>query len=173
MRKKTLIRGSKYIRKCLNFKDKGPLANVQSILSIMTKIGLTEKQNCKNELFRQRTATQILKSGFTTGCTDDAIVFIAMAKQKGLNPIYLETLEKEWLASPMSEERIKGHAFVKVKNFLVEPQRKKIYRDPKSILNKYAIFGEAKEPYDLGLFDIFSTTQKLMDFKEKYKKANK
>ena len=169
MRKKTLIQKSKYIDHYLTHKKTGYVDDILSILETMKKINLKNENSQKNKLFRKRTATQILKDGFTTGCTDDAIIFIAMAKTKGFNPLYVEALEKKWLDAPMNERMVRGHAFVMIKNLLIDPQRKQICANPDRIFNRYEIFGKGKEPYDLGLFDLKTSIQKFMEFKENYK----
>ena len=169
MRKKTLIQKSKYINHYLSRKKTGCVGDILSILQTMKKINLKNEHSRKNKLFRNRTATQILKDGFTTGCTDDSIVFIAMAKTKGFSPLYIEALEKKWLNAPMSERRVRGHAFVMIKNLLIDPQRKQICADPNRIFSRYEIFGTGKEPYDLGLFDLKTSIQEFMDFKKNYK----
>ncbi|MCG2808986.1 MAG: transglutaminase-like domain-containing protein, partial [Candidatus Portnoybacteria bacterium] len=54
----------------------------------------TEK---KMKLFRKRTADEIIKSKKLTGCTDYAIVFIALARAKKIPTKYVEAIKKTWL----------------------------------------------------------------------------
>ena len=44
----------------------------------------------KNDIFRARTADQIIKDGFATGCSDFALIYIAIARAKGI-PIIPKT----------------------------------------------------------------------------------
>lgn len=61
------------------------------------------------------TADQVLKNGFSTGCTDPALVFTALCRSKGLPAQYIEALRRNWLESQDDHAKILGHAFVKVK----------------------------------------------------------
>jgi hypothetical protein len=75
--------------------------------------GLRHDASEKDKLFRKRTASEILKSGFTTGCTDRAIVFLALARALGTPARYVETFEKQWLDNP-NFNNIQGHVFVDI-----------------------------------------------------------
>lgn len=64
-------------------------------------------------LFRGRSASTILKSRFVTGCTDNALAFIVLARELGIPTKYVETISEEWLQKNNSE-KIQGHVFAEV-----------------------------------------------------------
>jgi len=51
-----------------------------------------QDKQLKTEVFRKRTAEQIIKDGFTTGCTDVALVFISLARAKKIPTKYVEAI---------------------------------------------------------------------------------
>lgn len=68
----------------------------------------------KSEEYRQRTGSQILESGYTTGCTDTALAFLVIARQLGIPSKYVETLNTDWLNFRPSESlREKAAGFKK------------------------------------------------------------
>jgi len=168
--KKTLIESTKYIKDLIKRENVGK--DVVDILKFQNSISLTDKHELINKLFNQRSAEEILKDGFVTGCTDDAIVFLTLLKALDIEAVYVESLEKNWLDAPMNEQMIRGHAFVKVGELLIDPQRKVIYIDPNWIKNRYVIYAEGAEPYEFGLTDFREMVQKFMDYKESYKQSS-
>lgn len=42
----------------------------------------------KSEIFRRRTASEIISDGYVTGCTDDSLVFIVLARAAGIPTKY-------------------------------------------------------------------------------------
>jgi hypothetical protein len=139
------------------------------ILELLSSLYFEEKLELITREFNTRTASQIIESGYATGCTDFAIVLCAFLKQLNIPYEYVEVIEKRWLDAPMEEKKVMGHAYVKIDKLLVDPQRKIIYHDPSFVLTRYELFGEAQEPYELGLTDFQTNIQKYFDFKEKYK----
>jgi transglutaminase-like putative cysteine protease len=63
----------------------------------------------KDQLFRRRTAEQILASGFATGCTDYALAALPLLRRKGVPAVYVEAFRKDWLDG---EAPFGGHVFV-------------------------------------------------------------
>jgi hypothetical protein len=63
--------------------------------------------------FRQRTANEIAKSKISTGCTDDALVFITLLRIRDYPTAYVETVEKEFLKKP-KKDCINGHIFADI-----------------------------------------------------------
>src|SRR4030067_3442151 len=57
----------------------------------------------KNTLFRRRTADQIIGDGFSTGCTDDTLAFIALARAKGIPTKFIEAIDNRWLEGTLPE----------------------------------------------------------------------
>lgn len=66
----------------------------------------------KRREFRNRTASEIISSGYTTGCTDDALVFCAVARATGIPTKYVETIHNDWLKDPHGRTRV--HVFVDI-----------------------------------------------------------
>jgi len=75
--------------------------------------GLKLDETHKYSLFRKRTASEILRSGFVTGCTDEALAFIILSRELGIPTIYVETLNENWLKNPESNG-VSGHVFVNI-----------------------------------------------------------
>ena len=65
-------------------------------------------------LFRKRTGSEVLNSGRTTGCTDDALAFIVMARALGVPARYVEALSEDWVKGRIPLSPIKGHVFVEI-----------------------------------------------------------
>lgn len=70
----------------------------------------TDSVKEKTKLFRQRTATEIIKTKIATGCTDYALAFIALARAKGIPTKYIEAIRQRWLEKG-DEQFIEGHVF--------------------------------------------------------------
>src|SRR3989338_737185 len=75
------------------------------------ELHLDESQ--KDTLFRRRTASQILDSGFATGCSDYALAFTALARALDIPTKWVDTFEASWIADPRAQS-IRGHVFVDV-----------------------------------------------------------
>lgn len=67
----------------------------------------------KYDVFRKRTASEILESGYVVGCTDIGLAFIALARELGIPTKYVETLNERWLQDA-NAKGIQGHIFVDV-----------------------------------------------------------
>jgi hypothetical protein len=145
-------------------------AVVKALETIKEKVTL-DKHGLILQLFNKRQGKEILESGFSTGCTDDAVAFMYVLETLGQNYQYVETLEKDWLESPMENSKIRGHAYVEVDGYLVDPQRKAIYLDPSWVLSRYVVFGKAKSPWDLGLNSFQEMVQIFMNYKENHQKG--
>ncbi len=64
-----------------------------------------------SKLFMQRTAEQIVSSGFATGCIDRALVFASLLRGTGYAARIVETIHRETLQGRVNRT---GHAFVEV-----------------------------------------------------------
>jgi transglutaminase-like putative cysteine protease len=62
--------------------------------------------------FRKRNAAHILNSRAVSGCTEQALVFMVLARDLGIPAKYVETFNSEWLKNP--EYPIQGHVFSEV-----------------------------------------------------------
>lgn len=116
----------------------------------------------KNDLFRKRTASQIIKDKFSIGCTDIALVFIVIARAKGIPTKYVEAIDKQWLKST-EEENIKGHVFAECfvdgQWFLIDPTMLLIHA--KNIYPYHEIYAEGLDSWDIGI-------ESFEDLKEKF-----
>ncbi len=151
------------------FEETRNLCRGDLILALFSRIYFKEKTERITTEFNTRSAEEIIDSGYATGCTDYAIVMCAFLRYLKIPYSYVEVLEKRWLNAPVEEKRVMGHAFIRIENLLVDPQRKIIYHDPEFILSKYEVFGEGQEPHELGLTDFQTNIQKYFDFKVRYK----
>jgi transglutaminase-like putative cysteine protease len=76
-------------------------------------VGLRHDNSDKGNIFRKRTASEILESGYVTGCTDTALAFIVLARELGIPTRYVETFDADWLQDT-NANGIQGHIFVDV-----------------------------------------------------------
>lgn len=84
--------------------------------ALKTYLDTIKRKKYDPEIFRKRTAGEIIKSGFSTGCTDYALVAIALLRSK-ISTRYVETVQKKWLASGINNIKtsyISGHVFLDV-----------------------------------------------------------
>lgn len=62
----------------------------------------------KGELRNKRTGSEILQSGFVTGCTDVGLSFVVLARALDIPTKYVETFYKPWLDFTASEKNIQN-----------------------------------------------------------------
>ncbi len=86
--------------------DRTPWGAVSGYVS-----GLRNDNSKKDSEFRVRTASQILESGYVTGCTDTALAFLVLARELGIPAKYVETFDEKWLQDA-NADGIQGHIFV-------------------------------------------------------------
>lgn len=137
--------------------------------------GMTNK-GFSPEIFRKRTAEQIIRDDFVTGCTDCALVFVTLARACGLPAKYVETVDENWLKG--NEENVTGHQFAQVydegrgKWFWVDPAWGKV-----DILNPTSegkvVYKEGLDSWDIGFRDGKSMETALYAFREDWKKKEK
>jgi transglutaminase-like putative cysteine protease len=75
--------------------------------------GLRYDDSNKYDIYRSRTASEILNSQYVTGCTDRALAFIVLARAMGIPTRYVETFEKKWIDDE-AQRGISGHIFVDI-----------------------------------------------------------
>ncbi|MBU1111048.1 hypothetical protein KKB83_05545 [Patescibacteria group bacterium] len=120
----------------------------------------------KDMLFRKRTAHEIIKSKFSTGCTDFTITFIALSRAKHIPTNYVELLDKNWLRSQEEEKTIRGHTIAEI-----ETGKRKYYVDPthSNISTKLpsgmTIYEKGLDSWDIGVFN-HNWRKKFLDFKK-------
>lgn len=116
----------------------------------------------KNNVFRKRTAEQIISDGYVTGCTDDALVFLVLARAMKIPAKYIETLDMTWIRD--GGRPIQGHVYVGVWSDegyeIIDPARRvkgvDIEKDGRIIL------AEGLDSWDIGAKD-FESLAKLSD----------
>ncbi len=121
----------------------------------------------KNEVFRKRTASQIITDGYVTGCTDDALVFIALARALSIPTKYIETLDLTWLKN--GGRPINGHVYVGIQNGVewkvIDPSARNenanIEQDGRVII------AEGLDSWDIGATDFDSLAKMSEEFREK------
>ena len=121
----------------------------------------TDDENLKKKFKFQRTAKEIWESGFCTGCTDWATLFITFARQIGIPTTILHTAEEDWVKKLKSNEKQPvniGHSFCecfyKDKWILVDPTFRKLipsYDSDKIILDYEIAEKNTFIPYFRGL----------------------
>lgn len=118
----------------------------------------------KTEVFRKRTADQIIKDGFTTGCTDVALVFIALARAKKIPTKYVEAIRRKWIESG-DEDFIEGHVFAEVyinnRWHIIDPTEACL----KFWYDRWLIFAKGLDSWDIGIHELSELKQKFLDFR--------
>ena len=126
----------------------------------------------KMELFRKRTAAEIIKSKKVTGCTDYAIIFIALARAKKIPTKYIEAIRKRWLDIG-DENHIEGHVFAECqinnKWYIIDPQQGAIRSDYRN----YTIYKKGLDSWDIGIKSFEDLKEKFIDFKGEYLKNSR
>ena len=69
-------------------------------------------QDFKGNNFRKRSASEIIESGFSLGCTEDCLVFLAVARQLGIKAVFVETIRSD--DAKFVGDGSQGHCFAKV-----------------------------------------------------------
>ncbi len=89
----------------------------QEKVSAISKFLLSnlEVRSSDLNIFRKRTASKIFESGFSTGCSDTALIFIVLSRASGIPTKYVETLLVDWLSGKIPKIPVEGHVFVDVK----------------------------------------------------------
>ena len=121
----------------------------------------------KVKLFRKRTADQIIRDGFSTGCTDDALSFIVLARSKGIPTKYIEAVDNQWLEASDCEGEIRGHIFVECfvngEWYKVDPAMMLIHAEREYLQHK--ILGEGLDSWDLGIRSFEDLREKFQQFR--------
>jgi len=140
----------------------------------------------RNIIRRTRNANKIILDRYSTGCADDAIVFMSLARSLNITTFYVETLEKRWLERLKKEilYPIEGHIFcdVVIGNRVIpfNPRYGKTeiedgyyIRDPKGKRVKYEVLGKGLDftQVYLKMNENFETKPTSLQTIEKLKKA--
>jgi hypothetical protein len=119
----------------------------------------------KNNVFRKRTAEQIIIDGYASGCTDYALVFTVLTRAKGIPTKYVEVIDKKWLEN--HSPAIKGHVFaecyISENWYQIDPQRGTLYT--RKNYSQYEIYAEGLDSWDLGINSFESLKTKFESFR--------
>lgn len=116
----------------------------QSFDWIRSNLKQEENEEVKQSVFRKRTADQIISDQFSTGCSDDAIVFIAFMRAKGIPSRHIEAVRKD-------SDGADGHVFVECylegKWKMIDPARREYQREID--FSDYDVIGVGLDSWDL------------------------
>lgn len=160
-----------------NIADKFKQKDLDLVLEVLDWVfnnfkNIENNKEEKMKLFRKRTADEIIKSGKVTGCTDYAIVFIALARAKKIPTKYIEAIRKRWLDIG-DENHIEGHVFAECqinnKWYIIDPQQGAIRSDYRN----YTIYKKGLDSWDIGIKSFEDLKEKFIDFKGEYLKNSR
>ena len=130
--------------------------------------GNLERRDFDVPLFRRRTATEVIESGFVTGCGDSALTFVALCRAKGIPASWLETASAEWLRE--RPEKITGHIFSRVllddHRYLVDPHGGVVYLNSRPDSRRWVILDEGLDSWDLGIKSFSDLKKRFLDFEK-------
>jgi transglutaminase-like putative cysteine protease len=121
----------------------------------------------KIKLFRKRTAEEIIKSKKVTGCTDYAVIFISLARARGIPTKYVEAVRKKWLDIG-DGDHIEGHVFaecqIKGKWYIIDPQEGAIRAD----YRRYVVYKKGLDSWSIGIRSFENLRERFLDFKKRH-----
>lgn len=125
----------------------------------------------KNDIFRKRTADEIISDGYVSGCTDRALVFLVVARALNIPSKYIETINLDFLKE--DKENYSGHVYASVFEQglgwkIIDPETRNINADIKK--DNRILFKEGFDSWDIGITDFNSLKSKFDDFKKEYNK---
>jgi transglutaminase-like putative cysteine protease len=127
-----------------------------------------EKRRFDGNVFRKRTADQIIKDKYSTGCTDTALAFVALCRAREIPASYLETIDARWFET--KPEQIVGHVFSKVylnnSWLLVDPLNGAIHIKSEPNKKQWFVLGEGLDSWDLGIHSYEDLKIKLSSVSE-------
>lgn len=121
-----------------------------------------ERKN-DNSIKFTRTASQIMNSGIYTGCSDFALLFESIAREKGIPTIHLQTARKRFVEDLQNniQTPTKGHHFceccINNKWILIDPLGNKIFEDYDNKdfnLGQYYVFSKSTDVFETGIKNI-------------------
>ena len=122
----------------------------------------------KNTVFRKRTAQQIIKDKYYSGCTDYALVFISLARAKKIPTKYIEAIRRKWLDE--GGNSILGHIFAEClingKWIKIDPQVGTV--SPLLSYNRFEILGVGLDSWDLEIDSFNTLKEKFSVFRQEY-----
>lgn len=135
--------------------------------AVFKKLKPDYSQDIKRQLLRTRTASEILKSGFATGCTDYAFLTIAIFRAKGIPAVYVESFRRKWLDG--NEEFVEGHVLTEIfldgKWIIVDPEEACI----RGWYNRFVVYKRGIDSWNIGIKNIQDLKEVAFKFREEYK----
>lgn len=165
--KQTLnTQGTESIAKSISGGSKDKIDKIISFVSSLKYTGFNAK------LFRKRTVDQIIKDGFTTGCTDSCLVFVALSRVCKIPAKYAETIDKIWLESG-SDNSIQGHQYAQV---WIKEENRWVWVDPLGARfdtdtpekEGRVIYKVGLDSWDIGIDSFDKLRNYFLRFKQKY-----
>ena len=101
---------TKLVRKIADGIRKSPERPLKQISVLVSSLKFDE--TTKPAEFRKRTASEVLESGYVTGCSDVGIAFLVLAREFGIPAKYIETLSKDFIEHP--SKCVEGHVFAEI-----------------------------------------------------------
>jgi len=154
---------------CTELSGDGLYFIASAIRWISENLRKEKDRELKEQVFRERPAGEIVEDGYVTGCTDIALVFIALCRAKGIPTKYTEAIDKKWLSGELKGPGIRGHVFAEcfVQNewYQIDPMRGVIHVEPD--YSNYAIFDKGLDSWDLGIRSLEDLREKFKDFRAK------
>ncbi|MCI8760758.1 MAG: transglutaminase domain-containing protein [Clostridia bacterium] len=130
------------------------------------------KHENNNSIKFTRTASQIINSGIYTGCSDFALLFESIAREKKIPTIHLQTVRKKFVEDIQNniQTPTKGHHFcecyINNKWILVDPLGNKIlknYNNQDFNLGEYYIFSKSTDIFETGIRSIKENNNVIRD----------
>lgn len=139
----------------------------EKIKQIFDQIGtLAQQPEKKDEVFRKRTADQILSDGYVTESADEVLVFIALARAAGIPSKYIETIDMNWMKT--GEGPVQGHVYAGTfdegKCRVVDPSQRSIDVDIKK--DGRVIYQMGLDSWGIGISDAESLAHNIGTFRE-------
>lgn len=121
------------------------------------------KYENNNSIKFTRTASQIMNSGIYTGCSDFALLFESIAREKEIPTIHLQTARKRFVEDMKNgiQTSTKGHhfceCFIDNKWILVDPLGNKILKNYNNLdfnLGEYYVFSKSTDIFETGIKSV-------------------
>ncbi len=143
-----------------------------TILKILYHLSNQLRYQNKNSIKFNRTASEIMDSGFYTGCSDFALIFETLARYKKIPTIHVQTAGKKFIEKLQHEEDVSiiGHHFcecnINGKWILVDPLNGRILERYNPIdlnIGQYYAFAKSTDIFETGIHNIYENNKKIKE----------
>lgn len=149
------------------FKEKNFELIFEILKWIHKNLKYSNNKKLKKELFRKRSASQIIRDGFVLGCTDWALSFIVLARAKKIPTIYVETVRNKWIEEG-TKDFLEGHVFtecyINKKWYIIDPERAVIC----GYYDRYKVIDRGLDSWDIGIKNYSDLKKKFTETKAKF-----